>query len=141
MTINQFMTNDHRACDDEFANLEVLVDKEQWDESLSTFNAFKTHMLKHFDMEEAVMFPAFNESAGGGCNPTTVMIMEHDQMRGLFDQMGIALDSKQKDKFLGLCENLLFVMGQHNMKEEQIMYNMADEALSSQEIIQKMQAL
>jgi hypothetical protein len=32
-------------------------------------------------------------------------------------------------------------MGQHNMKEEQIMYNMADEALSSQEIIQKMQAL
>lgn len=138
MTINEFMTSDHRACDEEFTECESLVDQQKWDDALATFTKFKTHMLHHFEMEESVMFPEFNESAGDGCNPTGVMIMEHDQMRGIFDQMGLALDSKDKDKFLGLSENLLFVMGQHNMKEEQIMYTMVDNELDAAQTLEKM---
>jgi len=67
--------------------------------------------------------------------------MEHEQMRGLFAQMGEALTKKDKNQFLGSSENLLFVMQQHNMKEEQIMYNMVDNSLNSDEIIEKMKAL
>ena len=53
--------------------------------------------------------------------------------------MNQAIQAKKKDQFLGLSENLLFVMQQHNMKEEQIMYNLADDALDSASIIDKMQ--
>jgi len=141
MTINQFMTADHRECDAEFATLEMLVDKEDFAQAKESFEAFSQHMLHHFDMEELVMFPEFNKNAGGGCNPTGVMVMEHDQMRQLFSQMQNALLAKDKEKFLGLSETLLFIMGQHNMKEEQMMYNLADSALDSEQIIKKMQEL
>ena len=139
MTINQFMTVDHRACDEQFANLENIVDSGNFEGGKAMFEEFEKHMLHHFDMEEKVMFLEFNECGGGHCNPTGVMIMEHEQMRVLFTQMRTALESNDKERFLGLSENLLFVMQQHNMKEEQIMYNMADENLPSDEIIQKMQ--
>lgn len=140
MTINEFMTTDHRACDDQFAQLENIVDSGNFDGGKVMFDEFEAHMLKHFKMEEEVMFPAFNDCEGGGCNPTGVMIMEHDQMKALFKQMREAVNSSDKNRFLGLCENLLFVMQQHNMKEEQIMYNMVDESpLDSNEIIEKMQ--
>ncbi|MGM0623787.1 MAG: hemerythrin domain-containing protein [Campylobacterota bacterium] len=141
MTINEFMTKDHRACDEEFANLEMLVDKSDYNTAKEAFAAFKNHMLHHFEMEESVMFAEFNEHAAGGCNPTGVMVMEHDQMRGVFHQMQAALEQENKEKFLGLCENLLFIMGQHNMKEEQMMYNLADSTLDAQATIEKMQEI
>ena len=138
MTINQFMTADHRACDDQFADLENIVDQSNFEGAKVMFSEFKTHMLKHFDMEEKVMFPQFRNSGKGHCDPTGVMLMEHDQMRGLFDQMGNAIEKNDKEAFLGYSENLLFVMQQHNMKEEQMMYNFADEALNSEAIITQM---
>lgn len=141
MTIKEFMADDHKACDSEFADLESLAEAQKWDEAMEKFVGFKDHMLKHFDMEEKVMFEEFNKASGEGCNPTGVMIMEHDQMRSLFDQMGLALEGKDKERFLGLSENLLFLMGQHNMKEEQMMYTMADNVLDSKATVQKMQEL
>ncbi len=141
MNIHTFMSADHKECDGEFAQLESSVDAQQWDEALEQFAAFEGHMLKHFAMEEEVMFPAFNESGGEGCNPTGVMIMEHEQMRTIMRQMAEAIENRDKEKFLGNSENLLFVMGQHNMKEEQIMYSLADNALDSEAIIEKMKAL
>lgn len=141
MTINQFMTTDHRACDEEFAKLENLIDENNFTNADNLFEDFKNHMFKHFDMEEKIMFPQFNESSHEGCNPTGVMIMEHDQMRELINRMETALKSKDKEQFLGLSENLLFVMQQHNMKEEQIMYNLVDQTLNSDEIIKQMQEI
>ena len=141
MTINQFMTKDHRDCDEQFANLENMVDSGNFQGAIAMFEEFESHMLHHFDMEEKVMFKEFNECGGGHCNPTGVMIMEHNQMRELMNQMEQSLQGKQKERFLGLSENLLFVMQQHNMKEEQMMYNMADASLPSDEIIQKMKDL
>jgi len=141
MTINQFMTADHRACDEQFAQLENIVDQGNFEGGKIMFNEFKTHMLHHFSMEEDIMFPQFNEAGSGGCNPTGVMLMEHDQMRNLFNQMEGAITNNDKNSFLGFSENLLFVMQQHNMKEEQMMYNLADDALDSEQIVKEMQAL
>lgn len=141
MTVNQFMTQDHRSCDEEFAELENLVDSGDFSKAEKLFKEFKEHMEHHFTMEEKVMFPEFNTCSCGGCNPTTVMIMEHEQMRTLFAQMEEALAKKEKNQFLGTSENLLFVMQQHNMKEEQIMYNLVDNSLNCEEIIEKMKAL
>jgi len=141
MTINQYMTTDHRACDEQFAQLENIVDQGNFDGAKVMFDEFKDHMIKHFDMEEKVIFPQFNSAQGEGCNPTGVMIMEHDQMRNLFDKMQEAINKNNKENFLGLSENLLFVMQQHNMKEEQIMYNLADEVLNSQAIIEQIKRI
>jgi len=141
MTINQFMTADHRACDEKFAELENIVDQANFDDAKAMFEDFHTHMLKHFDMEEQVMFPRYENCEGGHCNPTPVMLMEHNQMRAIFTQMSDAINANDKEKFLGQSEALLFTMQQHNMKEEQMMYNLADQSLNSEEIIEAMKAL
>lgn len=135
------MTSDHRACDEQFANLENMVDSKNFDGAKTMFEEFQTHMLKHFSSEEDVIFPAFNASGADGCNPTGVMIMEHDQMRELMKKMEQSLASHDQEKFLGLSENLLFVMQQHNMKEEQIMYNLVDNALDAEQLIEKIESL
>lgn len=141
MTVNQYMTDDHRACDDQFANLENIIDSGNFEGATSMFDEFYNHMIKHFDMEEKVMFPMFNEANCAGCNPTQVMIMEHNQMKVLLNKMRMALASKDKNSFLGLSENLMFLAQQHNMKEEQIMYNLVDNALDSNLVIEKMKEL
>jgi len=141
MTINQFMTADHRECDEQFAQLENIVDQANFEEAKVMFTTFHTNMLKHFDMEEQVMFPQYQNCEGGHCDPTPVMLMEHTQMRTLFTQMKDAIDANDKEKFLGQSEALLFTMQQHNMKEEQMMYNMADQALNAEDIINQMKAL
>lgn len=141
MTINQYMTTDHRKCDDLFSELENSVGAKEWEKSAGLNGEFKQAMLHHFDMEEKVIFPEFNQCSGGGCNPTQVMIMEHEQMRQVLSRMEQALFDKNQDQFLGLSENLMILMQQHNMKEEQIMYNLADNSLPAAEIIQKMESL
>ena len=40
-------------------------------------------MLRHFEMEEAVLFPAFEEATGMTQGPTMVMHAEHVQMKGV----------------------------------------------------------
>lgn len=141
MTINQFMTTDHRECDEQFAQLENIVDQGNFEGAKMMYEEFVSHMLHHFDMEEKVMFPQYQNCEGGHCDPTPVMINEHNQMRQIFSQMKEAVEENDKNKFLGLSETLLFTMQQHNMKEEQMMYNFADQAMDASKIIEEMKAI
>jgi DUF438 domain-containing protein len=54
---------------------------------------------------------------------------EHRQMRDLLAQMKLALDERDGEGFGGAAETLLIMMQQHNMKEENILYPMCDNAL------------
>lgn len=128
-TISSFLTADHRACDEEFANMENAVAKEDWNNANTLFEKFSKDLEHHFSMEEDVMFPAFEQRTGMMGGPTQVMRMEHDQMRGVVSQMLGALENKDKNNFFGVSESLMMLMQQHNMKEEQMLYAMADQHL------------
>ena len=94
-------------------------------------------------MEEKVFFPAFIEASGMTGGPVQVMLMEHDQMRGVLAQMKSALDANDLDTVTGLGETMLILMQQHNMKEEGILYPMIDSHLSNraEELIRQAQSL
>ena len=142
-TISSFLTKDHRACDEEFANLENAVASDNWEESAIKLNKFITDLLHHFDMEEKVMFPTFEEVTGMTQGPTMIMRMEHDQMRQLLNALQEDLDKKNKNHFFGVSESLMMLMQQHNMKEEQMLYAMADVHLASlvPQVIENMKAI
>ena len=130
-TISEFMTHDHRACDEEFAHMENAVADENWSEANVKFEKFVNDLMHHLDMEEKVMFPTFESRSpmGGGCGPTQVMRMEHDQMRAIVNDMKTQLNAKNKDGFFGASETLMMLMQQHNMKEEQMLYPMTDNVM------------
>ena len=142
-TIASFLTTDHRACDEEFANLENTVASLNWEESQKKLEKFSSDLLHHFDMEEKVMFPAFEENTGMTQGPTMVMRIEHSQMKAILEDLKADIEKKDKNHFFGVSESLMMLMQQHNMKEEQMLYKMADMHLGSlvSKIIEDMKAL
>ena len=88
------------------------------------------------------MFPAFEQASGMTQGPTMVMRREHDQMRTLFAQIEDALQRHDEDDFLGSTETLLILIQQHNMKEEGMLYPMADEQLGgrAEQVLGEMKA-
>jgi hemerythrin-like domain-containing protein len=141
-SIAEFMATDHKACDNEFAAAEEAALDGDWGKTEAGFNSFRNDMAHHFRMEEDVLFPTL-QAAGGPSGPVQMMLMEHVQMNDLIADMAAAVAGKDSQKYSGLSETLLIVMQQHNHKEEQILYPIADRILSGERdsILGRMQAV
>ena len=137
--ISQYMTQDHRACDERFASAEEAVSNGDWEAAATLFDGFQQAMERHLGMEEDTLFPEFEQATGNTAGPTRIMRMEHEQMRDLIRQMAAALHAQDADTYLGLSETLLIMMQQHNVKEEQILYPMTDQALGGTDVLDRMQ--
>ncbi len=138
MTITEFMSGDHKRCDQLFADAEAAVDCGDWDSARQTVTDFLNAMEEHFLMEEETLFPQFESASGNETGPTQVMRHEHRQMRQLLAQMQQGLERKASDHFFGTSETLLILMQQHNLKEEQILYPMTERFLQSKSTINSM---
>ena len=142
-TISDFLAPDHKRCDNLFAEAEEAVAKDDWNNASTCFGHFQDAMQHHFAMEEEVMFPAFEERTGMRQGPTVIMRSEHSQMNALLDQLSGAIALKDTNAYLGDAETLLIIMQQHNLKEEQMLYQMADQVLISDldELLDRMRAI
>jgi len=132
-SLSHFLSNEHTHCDDLFAEAENAVADKNWPLAKSGFQDFFDGMRRHFSHEEDVLFPAFEAHTGMSGGPTQVMREEHRQMNDVFAAMRDALARQDDNRYLGLSETLLMLMRQHNLKEENILYPMADQALAGQE--------
>lgn len=141
-TIKEYLSADHKRCDELFASMEDAV-ASSIDSSKEAFELFAGETERHFQMEERVMFLEFENKTGMTQGPTAMMRMEHTQMRNLINDMGKAIDDGNKDKFFSNSETLMILMQQHNMKEEQMLYTMAQQHLSadSDRIVDMMQSM
>ncbi|MDQ5914884.1 MAG: hypothetical protein QG584_775 [Pseudomonadota bacterium] len=131
-TIRDFMTDDHRRCDDVFAEVEQAVADGDWVGAGESFGRFSAGVLQHFAAEESLLFPAFERKTGMTMGPTQVMRSEHVQMRELIAAAAEALATKDADSYAGNAETRLIMMQQHNMKEENILYPMCDQHLAEE---------
>ena len=144
MIISQFMTQEHRDCDTAFAKAEQLAADGKWEEAEQAFLEFANDTLKHFKREEEELFPAFEAQTGSAEGPTQVMRYEHEQVRGLIGKLAEAIESQDRDAYLSLCESMMILLQQHNMKEEQMLYAMCDRVLPPElktETLEKMKAV
>ena len=141
-TIKEYLSADHSRCDELFAQMEEIASKSLSD-AKATCEEFQQETERHFQMEERVMFLEFETKTGMTQGPTAMMRQEHTQMRALMAQMCEAIDTDNKDKFFGLSETLMILLQQHNMKEEQMLYPMAQQHLSaeSERIVAMMDSL
>ena len=107
--ITHYMQQDHRNCDELFALAENCASEEDWVAVGTHWANYQKHMARHLDMEEEVLFPAFEAATGNTDGPTAVMRMEHEQMRGVMAALEECLESKDKEQFLGLMEMLMLL--------------------------------
>lgn len=131
-SITHYLETDHHRCDARLAIAESCIGKRQWETADTAFEEFRSSLLHHLDMEEQVLFPAFEQTPGTPSGPTIMMRAEHEQIRQIVVAMGDALRARDAEEFSAAADILHIMMGQHNMKEESILYPMADRFLDGQ---------
>lgn len=134
MSVTAPLSQHHKHCDEIFARAEEACANGDWAVGSEAFALLNDQLETHFKSEEELLFPAFESATGMTSGPTEVMRGEHRQMRELLAQMKGALADQDSDTFGGAAETLLILMQQHNMKEENILYPMCDNALGSTDV-------
>jgi len=128
-----FFSQDHQDCDSRWADVEELLDTADIETARPAWQKFDASMRRHFAMEEEVLFPAFDARSGmAGGGPVAVMKMEHQQMRGLLDQIGAAMEAGDAGEAMDVGDTLLMLIQQHNVKEEGMLYPMAENILAAE---------
>jgi len=128
----QILPRHHKHCDDLFVAAEESVQRGDWVAAAPAFARLHDQMRAHFKAEEDLLFPAFEAATGMSEGPTQMMRYEHEQMRSLLSQLAEACAAHDSEGYAGAAETLLMLMQQHNMKEENILYPMCDQALGAE---------
>ena|SRR5450759_495705 len=128
----QVLPAHHKHCDDLFVAAEESVRRGDWAAAAPSFERFHDQMKAHFEVEENMLFPAFEAATGMSAGPTEMMRYEHEQMRSLLAQLAAACAARDGEGYAGVAETLLMLMQQHNMKEENMLYPMCDQALGAE---------
>lgn len=140
-SIQEFMTQHHKQCDDLLVDAEGAIAANDWTEFASGWSAFEKETLHHFELEEQVLFPEFEAQTGMVGGPTNVMRQEHSQIRAMFEQMQQAIAEQNQERAIGVIESTMLFIQQHNMKEEQILYPMSDNRLNNgEELVARMKS-
>jgi hemerythrin-like domain-containing protein len=127
-----FFTRGHRDIDARWAEVEAAADGADRDALRAAWRSFEASLREHLDMEEQVLFPAFEDATGITAGPTRVMRGEHAQIRGLLDQMAAALEAGDVQELVDQGDTLLMLIQQHNTKEEGMLYPLSERALASE---------
>jgi len=128
-----FFSGDHHDCNAKWVQLEELLDSGDEAALGTAWQDFDQTTRRHLAMEEEVLFPAFEAMSGmGHSGPTVVMLHEHQQMRALLDQIAVAIDASDTEEALDLGDTLHMLTQQHNVKEENMLYPMAENVLGEE---------
>ena len=79
--ITDTMTGHHRQCDGALRRTEEAAAGLDWAAVEREAGSFRREIERHIEIEEDVLFPAFEQAAGTTRGPTGVMRMEHARLR------------------------------------------------------------
>jgi hemerythrin-like domain-containing protein len=130
-TISSNFALDHLHCDSLFCRAENYVQSNDWTQAKKVFTEFVEEMEWHFAKETDVLFPLLVERNSNALEPTRMMCVEHEDLQQLMEEMQKQVDNRDANSYLGLSETLLIMLHQHNTKEENILYKMADRLLGN----------
>ncbi len=136
-----YMTFDHKRCDELYADAEAAWQEGNNDDAIEMLKGFDLGMRRHLSSEENILFPAFTAATGMEGGPVQVMIMEHDQMRGVLTQISEAVEANDLDTACAAGDTMVILMQQHNVKEEGILYPMIEQHAEGdmEDLIQRLQ--
>lgn len=140
--ISELLAAHHAHCDELFAAAEAAVARGDIAGAREAFARFRDEMERHLGSEEQRLFPALEAVTGSSGGPTAVMRGEHDMMRELFDRLAAALQATDIEAYEQAVTTLVILMGQHNHKEENILYPICDRMLQadSAELVQALRS-
>lgn len=144
-TIFDFMAKDHDRLDGFFLSFRQCVKEKNLTDLKPLFREFKTGLQRHIVWEEEVLFPAFESRTGMvGDGPTHVMRLEHRTFGDLLERIHSKVKLGELESIMPLAESLLAGLGDHNDKEETILYPWIDQEIGEEgraELFKKMESI
>lgn len=131
-TINDYMMKDHQLVDGFFERAEAAAKAADFTALEREATEFLDRIAVHIDVEDRLLFAAFEERTGmTQAGPSVTMREEHRQMEPLFDEMREAVASRDAAAYLRAAAQVVEILKPHNDKEETMMYPMIDDALGT----------
>lgn len=144
-SVSEYLGFDHNRLDSMLPEVERLVGAREFTRAAERFGEFSCGLNRHIEAEEQILFPAFERRTGMRSGPTVVMRAEHVEIRQWMAAAAAALQAQDAAGFAHAVGRMVNVLTIHNMKEEQVLYPMADQAAgdlqSQDELVRQMQAL
>lgn len=130
-SVTLYLQSDHERLDAIVPEVVRLANGGSFVEARRRFGEFVCGLGWHIDVEEQVVFPAFEEMTGMTRGPTAVMRNEHVGIRERMQRVTAALEAGDAPSTIATLGELTAALGAHNAKEEQVLYPMTDRALGS----------
>lgn len=144
-SVTDCLQADHARLDGLMNDARSLLGNGDSESATAFFGQFRKGLMRHIDVEESLLFPAFEKATGmsqGG--PTEVMRREHVEIKRIMGEIETLFTQPRPDfkKFDALRAALVAVLSEHNDKEEKILYPMCDRAIDAdgrREIVARME--
>lgn len=131
MRLAAYLAQEHERGERLFEEAQRQAAAGRWEQAADCFAAFRQALERHIAMEEEVLFAAVESARGGPIGPTQQMRLEHMDMHDLAQQMAAAAARRDAQTFAGAAETLWIMLQQHNLKEERVLYPMAEQILGA----------
>jgi len=130
-SIASYYEKDHDRLDQLFEEY-LRLKHTDFTHAKENFLAFKAGLQKHIAWEEDILFPIFEKKTGILPGPTSVMREEHRLIGEILESIHERV--KNSDTSSNQTEqSLLLILGQHNLKEENVLYPALDRVLTEEE--------
>lgn len=137
-SVTRYLQTDHERLDAIVPEVVRLANEGSFAEARRRFGEFSCGLGWHIDVEEQVLFPAFEGLTGMTRGPTTVMRVEHVEIRERMQHVTAALAAGDAAATVAGLGALTGALGAHNVKEEQMLYPMTDRVLGSPDAQEKL---
>ena len=125
--------------------MDLLFDKylkwkyESPEQAKEYFEKFKYGLLQHILWEDEILFPLFQMKTDL-VNPIQILKMEHREIAALLEALHEKLNTKEENSEIEEYR-LLSLLGEHNLKEEMIVFPAIAATITEQEVKQVFDAM
>ncbi|HEU4776107.1 MAG TPA: hemerythrin domain-containing protein [Telluria sp.] len=141
--VSKYLEQDHARCDQLYADAVTHVAARDWEQAAVRFADFAEAQRLHIEMEESVLYPAFEQAAGTSTGPTLAMRAEHHLLREILFRLSEAINRRSVIEFSDHADTFHLITQQHNLKEEGMLFPLIDKMLRHRydELVQAMTAM
>lgn len=137
-----YCAKDHARCDAMYQAVLASIKARDWPQAALGFDGFAQALTRHMAMEEMVLFRAVEQATRAHAGPIQVLRVEHQQLRGLLQRLAGAITQRRLIDFADHADTFRIMLQQHSLKEDGILYPLADRVLQARhaELIGQMTA-
>ena len=135
-----WLVHNHSEQEELLFRCQEAVEVEDWESANLAFRELIMRLKSHIELEEEVLYPAYESRVEAPQQPTESLREEHSKIVQFIRDMNRLFASRNSDSVLECLARLENLMIKHHEKEEDIFLPMAGSVLEAgrEELLQKM---